>query len=330
MRLPSPALLGIDSLLTFVHILRMRAVRIFLILALSFAGGLAFRHMKRKPDFRAPKPTVLCEQSAQTPATRPKEPSFSWMNLEAVNLVQFRENLRAIGCPDETIEDLIVARVSRQFDERLKDARGTTNFWETRTPLWLTGRTDGVLVNQIELEKAAFLQQALGINYFEYKDRHTYPSTFVEDVRDDKTLREFRDALYGWDVTKAEFDALYAAHKSYLGAVRALQSEDPGRFAKYRGAGDQNNERVRAAIGDERFAEYQRIKDMRYSALKILSLNGDLSPEAVEQAYALIKINSSDKTAREEVKKNMAAIQRLIGAKNYLFVLREFGEYSFR
>lgn len=304
----------------------MGAVRIFLILALSFAGGLAFRHMKRKSDFRSPKPTLPNEQSAQTPPNRPKESSFSWRDLEAVNLVQFRENLRAIGCPDESIEDLIVARVSRQFDERLKDARGTTNFWETRTPLWLTGRTDSVLVDQIEQDKATFLEQTLGINYFDYKERHTYPSSFTEDVREDKSLRWCRDALYGWDVTKAEFDAIYSADKSFSDGAMSLDSADP----KFHALVNRKNERVRAAIGEERFAEYQKVKDRRYSTLKILSSMGDLNPEAVEQAYALIKINNSDKTAREEVKKNNAAIQGLIGPKNYLFVLRTFGPYSFR
>lgn len=59
--------------------------------------------------------------------------AFHWQQLESTNYDTFVVNLRAIGCPDRTIRDLVFADAERRYAE-LQSAEGET------IPFWLAGR----------------------------------------------------------------------------------------------------------------------------------------------------------------------------------------------
>src|SRR6187551_13474 len=59
---------------------------------------------------------------------------INWRIVESEDYRQYIENLRAIGCPEETIRDIIIADVNKLFEARRKEARAaSTNkfeFWK--------------------------------------------------------------------------------------------------------------------------------------------------------------------------------------------------------
>src|SRR5438128_12417542 len=46
--------------------------------------------------------------------------SFDWRMVESEDYKKYIANLRSIGCPEETIRDIIVADVAKLFDSRLR------------------------------------------------------------------------------------------------------------------------------------------------------------------------------------------------------------------
>lgn len=63
---------------------------------------------------------------------------FNWRSLESTNYVEYIDKLRAVGCPEETIRDIIIADVGRLFGERRAVWRAQVppfKFWETRSQI---------------------------------------------------------------------------------------------------------------------------------------------------------------------------------------------------
>jgi hypothetical protein len=62
---------------------------------------------------------------------------FDWRRVESADYHQYVANLRAIGCPAETIRDIIVADVNKLFAARAKAESGTNRFqyWKGGSPL---------------------------------------------------------------------------------------------------------------------------------------------------------------------------------------------------
>jgi len=60
---------------------------------------------------------------AQFVAARQANP-FDWRQVESRDYKQYIANLRAVGCPEETIRDIITADVNKLFEERRKSLAG--------------------------------------------------------------------------------------------------------------------------------------------------------------------------------------------------------------
>ena len=59
---------------------------------------------------------------------------FNWHSLESTNYVEYIDKLRAVGCPEETIRDIIITDVARLFGTRRAALRTQVppfKFWET-------------------------------------------------------------------------------------------------------------------------------------------------------------------------------------------------------
>lgn len=63
---------------------------------------------------------------------------ITWEQVESADYRQYINNLRSIGCPDETIRDIILADVSKLYDEKKKQVRGGPKkfeYWKSGNPL---------------------------------------------------------------------------------------------------------------------------------------------------------------------------------------------------
>lgn len=101
-----------------------------------------------------PPATRPITQSEMSPAKRERasaEPSpgqtvtntvvkrFNWESVESPDYKQYIANLRAVGCPEETIRDIILADVNKLYDQKKKAARGPAKkfeYWKGGNPFF--------------------------------------------------------------------------------------------------------------------------------------------------------------------------------------------------
>ncbi len=110
------------------------------------------------------------EASTSTAGARP--PASTWFDLQSADLKEFVRRLRAAGCPDETIKDIILAEVNRRFALRQREIWpeqfNDFKYWqvERRHDLERARKQREQSRKQAELqkEKSALLVELLGVD----------------------------------------------------------------------------------------------------------------------------------------------------------------------
>jgi len=92
--------------------------------------------------------------------------TFNWQAVESPDYKEYIANLRSVGCPEETIRDIILADVNKLYDQKKKLARGTPKkfeFWKPGNP-WMASADPETIdkLRAIDEERLAFLR-TLGI-----------------------------------------------------------------------------------------------------------------------------------------------------------------------
>ncbi|MEI6356038.1 MAG: hypothetical protein WCP53_02925 [Verrucomicrobiota bacterium] len=94
----------------------------------AFSGG-----QEREPG-RAGRDSPVRRRAIGTPESpRPSQPRQRsvWSRLESTNLIEFAANLRRVGCPDETVCDILRPVIERDHTVRQEQARFIGDFWAT-------------------------------------------------------------------------------------------------------------------------------------------------------------------------------------------------------
>ena len=155
-----------------------------LALNLGLLGAVAFV-MKNRPvpdaSVASPSPapveakTNLRKVTAATAGQRTitvRTNALDWRNVESGDYKEYIANLRSIGCPEETIRDIIIADVNKLFEDRkkaLKKPAEKFKFWETGNKgmqKMLGGALDEEAVKQsqaLAAEKRTLLKELLGV-----------------------------------------------------------------------------------------------------------------------------------------------------------------------
>jgi len=100
--------------------------------------------------------------------------ALDWRIVESEDYKKYIANLRAIGCPEETIRDIIIADVNKLFEQRRRQVTGTTNrfeFWKTGT--FFTDMFNEEKLNkhrELAKEKRDLLKELLGVDVAEKPD----------------------------------------------------------------------------------------------------------------------------------------------------------------
>lgn len=124
------------------------------------------------PDTAAKSPVVVTNNLTQTYTSTN---IIGWNAVESEDYRKYIANLRAIGCPEETIRDIIIADVNELFEaRRLSAGAASTNKFE----YWRTGNVfaqlfdEKMISRQQELtaEKRALLKELLGVEVREKPD----------------------------------------------------------------------------------------------------------------------------------------------------------------
>jgi len=116
------------------------------------------------------------DRSAAIPV-EPSKPaqSFGWQMVESADYKKYIANLRAIGCPEETIRDIIIADVNKLFTSRKRALTLSTNkfaYWKAGN-IGLASLMDEDKIKQsqeLSKEKRTLLKELLGVEPEEAPD----------------------------------------------------------------------------------------------------------------------------------------------------------------
>jgi hypothetical protein len=86
---------------------------------------------------------------------------ITWEQVESPDYREYIANLRAIGCPEETIRDIILADVNKLYEEKKKAARGEPRRFE----FWKAGNPMGMMLGDPETlqQMRALEEEKLGV-----------------------------------------------------------------------------------------------------------------------------------------------------------------------
>jgi hypothetical protein len=99
---------------------------------------------------------------------------FDWQLVESEDYKKYIANLRSIGCPEETIRDIIIADVNKLYESRYKALKPKERFkyWQTGMQMF-AGIMDEEKIKQqqaLAQEKRALLKELLGVEPEEKMD----------------------------------------------------------------------------------------------------------------------------------------------------------------
>jgi len=148
---------------------------------------------EEKPELESK--AALVNEPDNLPATNSPPPVivqtnvFHWSQIESGDYRQYIANLRAVGCPEATIKDIILTDIMRLFAER----RGQLSlngrefrYWETNEKRTLTAKQAEERDRQlakIDKQVPSVLRELLGLNYEREVNKY-----FVDTREDDRRL----------------------------------------------------------------------------------------------------------------------------------------------
>jgi hypothetical protein len=94
---------------------------------------------------------------------------LNWRSLESTNYAIYIENLRNFGCPDETIQDIIISDIATVYARRRAELRAQLHpyrFWETADVSGTVGNSPDLdrALRALTREQRDLIQELLGVN----------------------------------------------------------------------------------------------------------------------------------------------------------------------
>jgi hypothetical protein len=297
--------------------------------------------------------------------TRPtvKTNEFNWRQLESEDYRTYIARLRAIGCPDQTIRDLVIADVDRLMAPRVRAVaprKKELKYWQTdEKELWDLERRALIRKQRqdIDFEKRDIVWQLMGIDLVaerlrlqgeedplavrmsslseekrnqirrihdacaeqELRIREKQIESGVALTDDDQaelrrlfkerdqqivqvlspvefelyqlwfspTAYKVRQALFGMNPTESEFRAIYELTKAFDDSweEQTVDSNSETARQERERAKTELESRIKALLGDARYAEYKRNQDPDFQALALTVARFKLPPNTAEEVY---------------------------------------------
>ncbi|MDB6053602.1 MAG: hypothetical protein JWN25_1125 [Verrucomicrobiales bacterium] len=229
---------------------------------------------------------------------------FRWSQIESSDYHAYISNLQAIGCPPQTIKDIIITDIMKVYSSRkgeLHRKPGEFKFWETNEKRALSDKETQLRdkeLEKIDKEIPGILRELLGINYERELNKY-----FVDTGDDEKRLsfldgnkanqilhmREYYEGLQEAvesDPTKSEAEKrqqmarLYQQQKDQLAGV--LTREE---FSEFNLRSSDTAEKLRGELigfnpSEPEFRTLYGLRDQMEEKYRF----ADLSDPAVQQA----------------------------------------------
>jgi hypothetical protein len=111
-----------------------------------------------------PGATTEAETNSESVVTDPGVEAFSWTQLTSTDFKVYRDRLRAIGCPEETVRDIILAEINEKFRPRRAEivAGVQGRFWEISAKGKDALKEWEIPLKQLDEERQALIEEVLG------------------------------------------------------------------------------------------------------------------------------------------------------------------------
>jgi hypothetical protein len=267
---------------------------------------------KRIPGGKRPSTTTVTNLQTQ---------KVDWRMVESEDYRQYIANLRSIGCPEETIRDIIVADVNKLFEARRKQmAASSTNkfqFWKASN--MFANMLDEEKIKQkqaLAKEKRDLLIALLGTAPDEKADMGTLVNPFSDmlDFLPDGKQRQVVDLLQTYQAKAAAAFKDGAPDAQDFKQMQKVQKEMEAELAKI--------------LSPQELEDYQL--RLSQTAMIMRMQLGSFDPneqefrdifklrKQFEDEYGLMGMGAEDATKRKEAEKQMKdQIKELLGADRY-------------
>jgi hypothetical protein len=132
--------------------------------------------------------TALVTRSSTRPAatnrvdvviTNQLKTDFTWSQLESEDYKKYIENLRAVGCPELTIYDIIIAELDLTYEPKLNILKGANlpmedKFWLNNKPKPPRAANANEEIKKLEEERRNLIKDLLGLTEKSWRVAHNY------------------------------------------------------------------------------------------------------------------------------------------------------------
>ena len=259
--------------------------------------------------------TPKAEAPAGTTSSTNTTQKFDWHSVESEDYRQYIANLRSIGCPEETIRDIIIADVNKLFESRRKElVTGGKKF-----EFWKTGNMFSSVMDPEKLEKQqalakekrALLKELLGVEPEEkfemFAGANPFESMldFLPTEKQNKVMEMYREAQVKM-AKKFQNGAPDAEDmKEYRSAQKEMEAElakilTPQELQDFQLRMSQTAMMMRMQLGsfDPNEQEFRDIFKLRKAFDDEYGIFGAASGDSAERK----KYNDAKKTLDEQVK----------------------------
>ena len=215
--------------------------------------------------------------------------AFHWSQIEADDYQTYVENLRRIGCPEETIRDLVKQDLDKLYDQRKADilskAPARKEFWKTGNPssIGKPSASANSQMAQLDQEKNGVLGELFGAPGLAAINR---PGPLAR-------ARSEAKSGYAMDFipeeTKAELNNLEREFGSELLKKMAQGATDAQDIAEIRGLRTERDERIATMLTPDQKTEYD-LRNSPTAANMRLQMDGfDPSEDEFRDIFAVRK-----------------------------------------
>ena len=214
---------------------------------------------------------------------------FHWSQIEADDYQTYVENLRRIGCPEETIRDLVKQDLDKLYDQRKADilskAPARKEYWKTGNPSALSRPSSATSsqMAQLDREKNEVLGDLFGSQGMAAINR---PNPLAR-------ARSQSKSGYAMDFipeeTKAELNTLEREFGSELLKKMAQGATDAQDMAEIRGLRTERDDRIATMLTPDQKMEYDLRKSPTAANMRLQMDGFDPSEDEFRDIFAARK-----------------------------------------
>ncbi len=128
----------------------------------------------RMTPMNEPVAAAVTETNSESAMTDPGVEAFSWAQLTSADFKVYRDRLRAIGCPEETVRDIILAEINEKFRPRRAEIVASVQgrYWEITAKGRNALKEWETALENLDEERQALIEEVLGKNPADEQTNH--------------------------------------------------------------------------------------------------------------------------------------------------------------